>query len=258
MTELEKLKQENSLLKKKLNAAQAWLERLIKEEVKKISKRKISKMTSNVKQSFLQENIEEIISKKINDFFWDFILLNTPSSVIDNIISWEINYYNLRQNHSLDGFSVISSYHKALDTIIEGFITKWFRKYCKKQNQIHLRVNDPLEKTLHSVVNKWFILSVWRLFHILKLIKNDEGLYDYGKVFKEYLNKYYYLKEVLLDKEFLKIFEEIVGSEILWKKRHTWNINFEETTSARKFLIWDFKDENSLIYMLLKTQEVDY
>lgn len=258
MTEIEKLKDEIKLLKQKLLIAETWMQKSVKEEVKKISKKKINKMTSWVKESFMQENIEDIITSQISNFFWEFILMNTPVWVVDNIISWEINYYNLKQNPSFDWFSVISSYHKAIDVIIESVIIKWFRKFSKKQNQIILRKNDPLEKTLHMVVNKNYILSIGRLFHILLIIKNNESLYDYWKTFKNYLDKYTYLKDILLDDKFLKIFEEVVDSEIFWKKRHTWNISFVETRKARELLIWDFKNKDCLIYMLLKSQEVDY
>jgi hypothetical protein len=41
-----------------------------------------------------------------------------------------------------------------LDTLIESFIIKGFRKYARKNGQIQLRENDVLEKSLNSVVNK--------------------------------------------------------------------------------------------------------
>jgi hypothetical protein len=50
--------------------------------------------------------------------------MNTNSAVIENIISAEIAYYQLKQNPNIDGFAVISSYHKAIDAIIEQVITK--------------------------------------------------------------------------------------------------------------------------------------
>lgn len=256
--EIEKLIEENKILKRKVEIAQKWIQRIVKEETKKISKRKINKMSSWVRESFMHENIEEIISNKINTFLWEFILLNTPASVIENIISAEINYYNFKKNPNFDWFSIISWYHKAIDIIIEAIITKWFRKFAKKQNQTILRQNDPLEKTLNSVVNKWFILSIWRLYHILNNIKTEEKLYDYGKTFEKYLDKYYYLKEILLDDNFLDIFKKLIVSEILWKKRHIWSINIEETAKARELLIWNFKNKESLIYILLKTQETNY
>jgi hypothetical protein len=58
--------------------------------------------------------------------------LNTPTSVINNIISAEVAYFNLRENPSADGLGVITSYHKAIDLLIESEITKGFRKYAIK------------------------------------------------------------------------------------------------------------------------------
>lgn len=258
MNELEKLKIENKILKKKLQIVEIWMKRIIKEEIKKISKRKINKLTASVKESFIQENIETVINERINKYFWDFILMNIPSAIIDNIISAEINYYNLKQNPWFDGISIISSYQKALDLLVETNITKWYRKYCKKIWQIHLRKNDTLEKSLHAVVNKWYIISLWRLFHIIKLINENEKLNDYTKSFKDFLEKYEYIKNIVLDKNFYKIFEKITESEVFWKKRHSWIIDLKETTLARKYLIWDFKDQNSMLYFMAKISEIDY
>jgi len=265
MSEIQKLKEENKFLKQKmlelqekLKIAETWMSREVKEAVKKISKRKITSMTCSTRDKFLKENIENIISNKIREYFWDYILMNLSTNIINNIISAEISYYNLRQNPNFDGFSVISSYHKALDAIIESIITKWYRKFAKKNWYTILRKNDPLEKTLNLVINKWYILSVWRLYHLLSNIKENKNLYDFTKAFKLYLDKYQDLKNILLNEEFLKIFKQIIDSEILGKKRHSWNINFQETRKARKLLIWDLKDKNSLIYHLVKFWDIEY
>jgi hypothetical protein len=215
-------------------------------------------MTCSTRDKFMQENNEEIISNKIQKYFWDYILMNLNSNITNNIISAEISYYNLRQNPNFDGFWVISSYHKALDAIIESIITKWYRKFAKKNWYTVLRKNDSLEKTLNLVVNKGYILSVWRLYHLLSNIKKKKELYDYQIAFKKYLDKYSDLKKILLDDEFLKIFKKLIDSEILGKKRHSWTISFIETRKARKYFIWDFKDKNSLIYLLVKYWDVDY
>jgi len=257
MTELEKIQIENKILKNKLAIAEKWMRREIKWQVKKISKKKLSKLWDETKEAFKEENIEKEISKKINSFFWEYLLINTPWSVIDNIISWEINYYNLQQNPNFDWSWVIISYHKALDTMIESFIVKWFRKYAKKQWRVFIQKNDLLEKSLNSVINKWYILSAWRLFHIIKLIRNWDKMYDHTKFFKKYLDKYDYLKECLLSDDFFTVFEKLIGTETLWKKRHSWMITFVETRRARELLVWNFKKQKSLIYMLLKTQEVE-
>lgn len=255
---LEELKKENKELKKKILVAKLWMEREVRSHVSKIAKSKVSNMTSKTKDLFFSENVEEIITKKVSDFFWEILLLNIPSNVVENIISAEVLFFNLRENPSSDWLGVISSYHKSLDILIETYITKSFRKFANKKWQIYLRVNDPLEKALNSVVNQWYILSVWRLFHILKLIKNDWELFDYWKAFKEFLEKFDYISDILFLEEFYNNFEKLVNSEILWRKRHVWKISFEETKKAREFLIWDFKNENCLIYKLVEIWKVDY
>ena len=254
----QKLKEENLILKKKLLAAKVWMEKEVRQQVKKIAKRKISFMTYQTKDKFFSENVEEIITKKVADFFWEILLLNTPTSVVDNIISAEVAYFNLRENPSADWLWVITSYHKAIDLLIESEITKWFRKFAIKSWQTQLRENDILEKSLNSVVNKWYILSIWRLFHLVSLIKKDEKLYDFWKCFKNYLEKYTYISDILFNKDFYYNFDKLINSEILWKKRHVWKVSFVEAREARSFLIWDFKNENSLIYKLIEIGKVEY
>jgi hypothetical protein len=127
-----------------------------------------------------------------------------------------------------------------------------------KQKHIKLRQNDLLEKALNSVVNKWYILSVWRLYHLIKLIKNNDQLYDFWTAFKEYIDKYQYIREILLNNDFYDNFSKLIDSEILWKKRHVWKISFVEAREARKYLIWDFKDTNSLIYKFIEIWKIDY
>jgi len=256
--EINDLKQENKELTKKLSIAKLWMEREVREQVKKISKRKISAMVCKTKDRFFAENVEEIITKTISDFFGEMLLLNTPTSVINNIISAEVSYFNLRENPSADGLWVITSYHKALDILIESEITKWFRKYVLKQKNVKLRQNDLLEKALNSVVYKWYILSTWRLFHLIKLIKNWEKLYDFWEAFKNYLEKYDYIQNILFNEDFYNNFSKLVNSEILWKKRHIWKISFVEVREARKFLIWDFKDKNCLLYKFIEIWKMDY
>ncbi|MFK7779694.1 MAG: hypothetical protein QM490_00975 [Candidatus Gracilibacteria bacterium] len=255
---LEELKKENLALKRKLSIAKLWMEKEIKAKVTKIAKGKVSNMTSKTKDVFFAENIEDIITKKVADYFGEIMLLNTPGSVIENIISAEISYYNLRKNSGADGLGVITSYHKSLDTLVESLITKGFRKFAKKTGQTQLRQNDVLEKALNSVVNKGYILSIGRLFHLVHLIKTDDILYDYGRCFRDYLEKYKYISDILLNDKFYINFEKLVGSEILGKKRHVGRISFKEAKEARLLLIGDFKEENSIIYKFIEIGKVDY
>ena len=125
--ENQKLREQNEELKKLLWIAKFWIQREVKNSVVKLAKRKVWWLTVQSRDVFFNENVEEIITKRIADFLGEMLIMNTPGWVIDNIISAELNYYNFKINPIFDGFSVISSYHKALDTLIEEFIAKWFR-----------------------------------------------------------------------------------------------------------------------------------
>lgn len=250
------LKKRNQELSRMLLSAKNWMEKQIKEEIKKISNKNIKDLET--KNSFTEWNQEEIISKKIYDFFWDIIIMNIPKQTIQHIISAEINYYNLEKNKEIDWFPVISSYNKTIDILIENFITKEFRKFAKKKWQNILRKNDLVEKFLNSVVIKWYTLSIWRLYHLIEKIKKNWELFEYWSCFKEFLEKYNYLKEVLLNDIFYKNLWIVIKSEVFWEKRHKWFISFEETQKTRKILIWDFKDKNCIIYKLIETQNIPY
>lgn len=256
--ENKKLKKEIVELKRVLGIVKLWMEKEVRASVIRIAKNKLSKLTDETKKSFFSNNIEDIITKKIYDFFGEILILNIPSSVIENIIFAEINYYHLRENPISDWLGVVSSYQKSLDILVENYITKWFRKFTIKKGYNILRKNVPIEKALNSVVNKWYILWIWRLFHLLKIIKNNEEIFGYWLAFKDYLEKYSYLKEILFDEIFYNNLSKIVESEILWKKRHSWKITFVETREAREVFVWNFKNKNCLIYKLIEIQNLDY
>lgn len=247
---------ENNILKAKLSSAQRWMEREVRNQMTQIAKQKIQQQTWDDKNMFFENNIEEIISQKVVDFFGEVLLLNIPSSVIENIIAAEVNFYHMKKSPNADGLGVITSYHKSFDSLIESFITKGFRKFAMKKGQKFLRTNDLLEKSLHSIVTQWYIFSVWRLYHIIKLLYTGAELYDYGKCFKEYLDKYSYLKDALLDDTFYNNFRKLVESELVGKKRHVWKISYEETELARKLFIGDFENTDCILYQMIKTQEV--
>ncbi len=249
---IQKLQLENQDLKRKLARAQAWMKQEVRNQVNIIWKTHFQENDEN------KELTQEEISEEITQFIWEVLMLNVPRDFMENVISAEILYHSLEQNNNFDGIGIISSYHKSLDVLFENFITKWFRKFAQKQWQTHLRKNDVMEKTLNSVVNQNYILWAGRLFHILKMIRNNDNLEDYGTCFKKYLEKYDFLGNILLSDEFFNTFSSLVNSDILGKKRHVGNINFAETQKARKLLIWNFEDKNCLIYKLIETQKIEY
>lgn len=256
--QIKQLQEENEELKRKLNLCMHWMTKEVEEEIHKIARRRVSSLTQDDKDEFLRDNQEQIISKRIQNYFGDILLLNAPKETLLYLTNSEINYYNIQKNPNLDGFAVVSSYHKILDSFIEHFITSNFRKFCVKKWKTILRSNDPIEKALNSVVNKKYNLSVWRLFHLLRSIRNDEKMFEYGETFAAYLDKYIEVKDVLLSDSFYKLFAEVITSDVLGWKRHSGKINIKETEKTRKLMVWDYTDKNSILYILLESQSVVY
>ncbi len=252
------LQEERDALQKKLSVLSAWAKRDVRSSISSIARQRASNLDKHTQDHFHDDMTADKIEQMISEYFGNILLLNTPTWVLEALISAEVNYYNLLQNPSIDGLAVVSAYHKALDAIIESYITKWFRKFAKKKGQTVLRKNDPLEKTLHLVVSKWYILGFWRLYGLVKSIKQDSELYDYGICFSEYLDKYYYLKDVLLEDSFFAQLTSLAHSEVLWSKRHTGNISSKEATQTRKLFIWNYQDKNAIIYKLLESQSVEF
>jgi len=122
MSELELLKAENEALKKRLATAQAWMQREFQQATLRIATSRAVKKTGLNTDDFARENMDAIISKRIQDYFGDILLLNAPRQTVEHLIHSEINFYNLQRNTSVDGFTVISSYHKILDGFIEQFV----------------------------------------------------------------------------------------------------------------------------------------
>lgn len=255
---IEELEKENAILRHHLEIATKWMRREVEEAVHKISKRKVTKMTETGRDDFLRENQEAIMLKRIQDYFGDLLLLNAPKETIEYLVSSEISFYNLSKNPSLDGFSVIGSYHKILDVWVEQMIVNQFRKFAQKKGATVLRVNDPLEKALHSVVTKRFILSLGRLYGLLRMIRNKEHLYDFGQAFSQYLDKYPELRDILLSDRFFLLFEKVIESDVFGGKRHQGSISLSDTKNTRKWITGDFVDKDALLYQVLESQAVLY
>lgn len=257
-SELELLTQENQTLRHQLDVCRKWMRREVDQAVHSIAKRKVTKMTEMDREGFLRENQEAIISKRIQDYFGDMLLLNAPREMMEHLINAEINFYNLGKNPSLDGFSVVSSYHKIFDILTEQLIVHQFRKYAQKKGAPILRVNDPMEKALYAVITKKHILSLGRLYGLLQSIRTGEKLHDFGTLFSDYLSKYPSLRELLVSDAFFDLFKKVILSEIFGSKRHQGSINMEDTKNARKWIAGDFADKDSLLYRILESQAVMY
>jgi hypothetical protein len=72
------LKKQIEIMTSKMKTVKIWMEREVRARAYKIAKSKTSKLVSSVREEFLAENFEEVISKRINDYFGDLLLLNAP------------------------------------------------------------------------------------------------------------------------------------------------------------------------------------
>lgn len=120
----EELKKQRDDLQKKLTILSEWAEKDIKSSIHSIAKKRATKFDKQTQVSFKQESKSENIEDKITQYFGPIMLMNAPSGVLDALTTAEVHYYNLLQNPSIDGLAVVSAYHKALDAIIESYITK--------------------------------------------------------------------------------------------------------------------------------------
>lgn len=258
MSELELLRQENETLKRQLAVATSWMSRQWREESHKIAKRRTGKMTEEVRSDFMRENMEEMNYNRIKGYFGELLLMNAPKETMGHLVDAEIAFFNLQRSNSGDGLSVISSYTKLLDALVESYVTSQFRKYAVKRGAVVLRVNDPMEKAIHFVITKRYILSIGRLYGLLKSIRTGERLFDYGSAFKEYLEKYRTIGDYLLSDEFFVPFSEIVESDVFGGKRHSGKISLQETADTRAILLGDYRDTKALLYRFLETQSSVY
>jgi regulator of replication initiation timing len=69
LEENEQLKKEIEALNKRLSIVKTWMEREIREQTHKIAKSKTSKLTTDIRQDFLNENFEELIANRIHTYF---------------------------------------------------------------------------------------------------------------------------------------------------------------------------------------------
>lgn len=251
------LKKENKELKEKLKLVEGWLKREVEWEKKEIRKKKILNNSLETRKNDFSNAIEETIINSLKIFLGANLYNSLPDYIIEKLISWELLYYNLHHQKWIGGIWVVVSYQKAIDFLVEENITKQYRRYVNKNWPKELKTDDFLENSLNLVVKKWYSLSIWRLFDLIDKIKNNKNLYEYSNTFKLFLEDYEYIREIILDDNFYNLLKEIINTWVLGEKRHKWTISFEETKLVRKILIWDLKDKNCILYMLIKIWEIE-
>lgn len=231
------LKEENKRLREKLAHAQSWMQK------------EVSQRDKHANISAIEENIYTFFPAEVFSHF--------PTDWVENIISSELVYRHILAGETLDGMGVILGYQKVTDEMIELYITKWFRKFIEKNWHISSPVNTPLEKSLHMVITKKHILSLWRIYAVGKTIQSQEKLTPYLSLFWEYLKSRPFLHKCLLESDFLLQLESLIHMQAITDKRHSGTLSKEDTLKAREIFIWDFTNENCLLYILAHSQSTE-
>jgi hypothetical protein len=231
------LEQENKILKKKLEHAQAWM-------LREVAHKNSMQLTEKISQDVCQ-------------FFPPEALSFLPEHALENIISSELIYHDILTGKEIDGMGMILGYQKILDSMVELYITKGFRKYVQKHDPIISPQNIPLEKSLYSVVEKKYILSLGRLFALLKNMQKNTSPWHYENEFRNFLKDKKHLKKALLESDFLLQWERLMSMQVTGEKRHSWMLSRENSLRARNIFIWDFHDTHCLLYILAQSQCVD-
>ena len=235
------LEQENKILKHKLEVAQRWMQSQVSWSQNSIQNK---------------NNFRDQIEQKIYSFFSPESLSNFPNNGVENIVSAEILFHHLQQWEDFDGISILISYGKILDQMIELYITKWFRKYISKNKLSPKYTNDPLEKSLRLIVEKKHIFSLGRLYQSLDIISKWKQSYPYLVEFSNFIKSRDFLWAVLLKSWFLLQLESLIHSHAMTDKRHSWTLSKSDTIKARKAIIWDFTDTNCILHILSSSQNV--
>lgn len=201
----------------------------------------------------------DLIRQKISKFLGDIVVMNIPEWVLQSIVSAELEYSYLQQDPHFDGLGIISSYHKAIDLLIEHHITQGFRSMLTddayhSSHQDH----DALETALRLLITKNYSLSIGRFYHLLHMIATQQSLWYYGSKFTDYLAENHDIWNIVLSPDCIQVLQVLVESELVWRKRHEGSISFDEVTQARKYLIWNLEDQNCLIYKLLEIGKIDF
>ena len=200
---------------------------------------------------------ENDILETIWKYFPPKIFMSFSESCVKELITSELLFDTLSLHPIIDGSWIILWYQKVFDTLFENWVTKWYRKYVRKYRKPQKPENNPLEKSLYLVIEKWYILSAGRIYEILENIKNKKEVWFYEALFISYLKTSSELEMSLPKGFFLIHLQVLMKKKILWEKRHSWVLSYDDTLLARKIYIWDLRDTNSLLWILANLWSVE-
>lgn len=234
MQKKDELIEENTHLKKKLEAAEIWMQRQIHESLRAIQHERNIRNSRNMFENLLETDLVEMLSFRIESYFWKGLIsapLYTPERLMDSEIYW----LTLQKHPTIDAFPVIASYQKILDAFFEESITTSFIEKYKKNTWEF--AEKGIEFDIFSVLSREYSLSLGRWYQFLSSIRKNENIWHYGKLLKNFFQEEKNdLFRTLLSDTFFLPFEALIISEVFGKKRHEKKISYSDAENTREIL----------------------
>lgn len=242
MQKKDDLIKENLLLKKKLEAAELWMQRQIHESLRSIQHERSIKDSRNRFENLLESDLVDMLSSRIESYFWNR-LISAPRYTPERLMDSEIYWLTLQKHPTIDAFPVIASYQKILDAFFEEKITKSFA-YTYRNNLTSSFIEKWIESDISNILAREYTLSLGRWYQFLSAIRKDDILGYYAMLLQKYLQQERgELYDILLSDAFFLPFEKLIFSEVFGKKRHEKKISYKDAENAREILTGWYESE---------------
>jgi hypothetical protein len=243
---------ENVELRSQLLLAQKWMRREVANSIRYVQEENQKKIGRKKINNILQEEHLGIITRRIMGIFGDS-LKNAPKYTLERLIDAEIYWSTLQQYPGMDALPIVIAYQKILDAWIEdALISPWrISNKWKSRNEEQRKYDVGVDKDLQAILLKDYTLSVWRLYQIVELIRNNTLksplLLDLIAFWKR--DSINCIDNLISDTFFLP-FQELMNREIFTKKRHEAKVSYADAKLVREI----FLEKRNLLF-LFETRE---
>ncbi len=242
---------ENELLKIRLQRAEIWMGRQIHESVRTIQTERSRKESRKRFENFLETDITDSISDRIDRYFWSGIE-HAPPYTRERLLDSEIYWMTLQKHPTIDAFPIIASYQKILDAYFEERFTIPFRRAYEWK-----RITTPVEKGLESdianVIHRGYTLSLGRWYQFFSSIRSHEWVGSFTRTLFEFIERQYpWSLEILMSEGVFSQFQILIDMEVFSRKRHDNKISFTDAKKSREILVGNYQEDGLLKYIFSK------
>ncbi len=247
MSQISDLLAENEELKRKLHLSQIWMQRQIHESLRIIVENRKKQDQRKKFENLFESEILDSITSNIETYF-SYYISSAPIFTLERLIDAEIFWHTLQQFPHMDGFPIIVSYQKILDSTFQSVLNSH-----SFSNSIPNHTPEKwIEYDIFLVFTKQYTLSLWRWYQILSSVRSSSHQWEFQRYLCEILNqKYPKLISFLVSDDFFLLFEDLIKLEVFQWKRHVWKVSFSDAKKTREICTGLFRDE-SLFRLLFK------